>query len=293
MVSKLIPGKSARPGRALDHRSETEEEREMNKSNRNVWLIVAIIVVPLCCCLLAVVAAAAFFWARAPVISFDSGSRVTERTEQVLDVGEAASLQIQNFAGDVMVRNGQSGRISVTATKRAPNTGRLNNIDVNVSQAGNQVTIRTTRSGSLSNTSVTLDITVPAGTQLEIDTGAGDVQIDGVQGQITAHTGAGNVRAQNATGPVSLDAGAGNVDYAGDPQGSCSLSTGAGNITLRLPAGVAARVDLSTGIGNINLGGFNVQGSTGGRSVQGTIGSGAQASLTAHTGVGNVDLVRQ
>jgi DUF4097 and DUF4098 domain-containing protein YvlB len=273
--------------------SEKQQEKEMKRSNRNIWLIVAIVAVPLCCCLVAVVGAAAIFIARAPDISVTGGSRVTERTEQVLDVGEAPSLQVQNFAGDVVVHTGQSGRIDVTVTKHAPSSSRLNSIDVNVSQTGNRVTIRSTRSGSLSNTSVDVDVTVPADTRIELDTGAGNLEVDDVQGQITAHTGAGNVQARGAAGPVSLNAGAGDVDYAGDPQGSCSFSTGAGNITLRLPTGVAVEVDLSTGIGNVNLGGFNVQGNTGGRSVRGTIGSGAEAAITAHTGVGDVRLVRQ
>jgi hypothetical protein len=92
---------------------------------------------------------------------------------------------------------------------------------------------------------------------------------------------------------VSLDTGTGGIDYEGQPEGHCRFDTGAGGITLRLPADLEMELDLDTGAGSIDLGGFAVDGHVRRGEVKGRLGDGSQGSITADTGTGGIDLVRR
>ncbi len=249
----------------------------MQSRTRNVWIIVLLVLAALCCC--AVLAIAAVFgwvtnW------SFDyteierwGVARFTDEEVQTFEVGASPSLEVESFAGNIVVRQGTEGVIQVTATRHAPRTTSLNQIDIQYEEtsAGLHITSQLRRSG-LSNTYVEFDIAVPADTNLILDLGAGAVDISG---------GGGSAR-------VKL--GAGTIEYNGEPEGDCRFETGAGEIVLRLPADLNAEVDLDTGIGEVDITGFQVAGQvTRGRAV-GTIGRGGDLSIYAHTGAGRVEL---
>lgn len=269
----------------------------MERRNRNLWIIVAVIAVLLCICAVvtaALIAAGVGWFATAPVFQEGGIGRVTEATEGVYAVGPAPMLEIDNFAGDVTVRAGESGQIRVIVEKKAASSEGLDRIRVDLEERDNGLRIRTSRSSTrIATESVDIEVFVPDDARLTLDTGAGNVQVEGVQGEIWAHTGAGNVEVWGATGPITLETGAGNIDYDGQPQGDATFDTGAGNITLRLPADANLALDLETGIGDIDLGAFAVQGDTSGNDVQGTLGTGQGANLKAETGAGNIDLVQR
>jgi DUF4097 and DUF4098 domain-containing protein YvlB len=264
----------------------------MESKNRNVWIILAVIAVVLCCCVLAVAAAAVGLFATQPFEWAVSTSLQREHSEQTFAVGETPSLKIDSFAGDLTVRTGQSGVIRVAATKNARSRDDLDRIEVQVTERGGGLVIKTEKPSSLNSVSVDLEITAPAGTRLDAFTGAGDVDLTDITGGIDAHSGAGDLDVSGAAGTVHLDTGAGGIHYQGTPQGECRFETGAGDITLALPASPDVRVDLDTGIGDIDVD-FAVDGTVTRRDVQGVIGSGAQGTIYARTGAGNIDVVRR
>jgi hypothetical protein len=264
----------------------------MESKNRNVWIIVAVIVVVLCCCALAVAAAAVAWFTAQPLEWSWSSSLQSERSEEAFAVGDAPSLKIDNFAGNVTVRTGESGLIRVAATRKARSQNDLDRIEVEVSERDGGLVIKTEKPSAFGNASVELEITAPAGTRLDADTGAGNVDIDGITGEIDAHSGAGDMGVRGATGAARLDTGAGSIRYEGTPQGECRFETGAGNIKLTLPADLNVQVDLDSGVGNIDVD-FAVDGQVSKREVRGVIGSGAQGTIYAHTGAGNIDVVRR
>ena len=247
----------------------------MESKNRNIWIIVAVIVVALCCCALAVAAAGAAGWFLTQPMSWTASTSLqSEYSEESFSVGEVPKIHIDNFAGNVTVRTGPSGLVRVAATRRARSRPDLDRIEVEVSERDGGLVIKTEKPSTLSAASVDLEVTVPAGTRLEVDTGAGNVDIDDSSGPIDVHIGAGNIR------------------YQGAPQGECRFESGAGNITLILPADSNVRVDLQTGAGNIDVD-FAVDGRVTGQAVQGVIGSGAEGTIYAQIGAGNIDLLRR
>jgi DUF4097 and DUF4098 domain-containing protein YvlB len=270
----------------------------MDSKNRNVWIIVVVALVVLCCCAV-IVGAAAIFLVADRSVDFDRDfdwdlDRETQRIDETFEVGATPRLELDSFAGNVTVRVGESDTIRVVATKKARNRSSLDRIDIEWSEGEGELRIQARHSQrTATNMSVEFEITAPAGTRLDLDTGAGNMQIENMTGEIDAHTGAGNIETWGSAGPVSLDTGAGNITYQGKPQGDCTFDTGAGNITLRLSAEVDVEVDLDTGIGSIDVDDFDVVGQVSRGEVRGVIGSGDQGRIEAQTGAGNIDLVRR
>lgn len=300
----------------------------MEKNNRAVWVFVGIAVVLLVCCLIAAVAASLGGWFASRNWGGDlSLGQAQERLEESYPTGADPYLRIDNFAGAITVRAGQEGEIRVVVTKKGSSQRQVQDIRLERTPGDNGLEIRARKPSGLSNASVQFDITAPPGTRLELDTGAGNIDVRGfasqatihsgagsisvadfqglidldtgagsinitnVQGEIKAHTGAGSIDARDASGPARLDTGTGSIDYRGEPSGDCRFDSGTGSITLRLPAGLNAEVDLETGMGTVNVQ-FDVAGSVTKRDVQGTIGRGGDAVIRAHTGTGSIDVIR-
>jgi hypothetical protein len=267
----------------------------MKSRNRNVAIIVALVVVLACCCALAVAVAGVSialglqpFWEERSE-PFDLGALYREPVEQTFEVGEAPTLEITNFAGSVTVRAGESDVIRVKATKKASTASRLGQIEVEMAEQGGRVVIRARKLYDGDNVSVDLEITAPASTRLKVDSGAGTIKVRDLAGQVDARSGAGTIAVNGTSGPVRLSLGAGEITYSGTPAGACTFQTGAGNISLRLPAGSNVEVDLGTAMGAVTVG-LPVEGRVTVRQVQGVIGDGRQGSITAHTGVGTIFL---
>ncbi len=271
----------------------------MKSKNRNLWIILAVVVVVLCCCMLMVAAGGAGwfatqsrYWTGVDSDWSGSTSLQRERSDETYAVGDAPSLKIDNFAGNVIVRTGQSGAIEVAATRQARSRDDLARIEVEVSERDGGLVIRTKAPSGVSKASVELEITAPAGTSLAASTGAGNVETDDITGEIDVHSGAGNLEVRGAAGCARLDTGAGNIDYQGTPQGKCRFESGAGNITLALSANPNVQVDLETRIGDIDVD-YAVDGQVTNQKVQGVIGSGDEGTIYSRTGAGNIDVVRR
>ena len=272
-------------------------ERTNPNRNRNIWIIViAVVVALLLCCLL--IGGIVVLAGRLGIIALrDVGitpAMVSEQTEQVFDVEPGATLEVDNFAGNIRVSTGATGQMQVIVTRRAAGTAELDRVQVSINDAANGLQIRTTQPPGVTRSwSVEFDITVPPDTVRDLDTGAGNIIVDDVEGEIAGRTGAGNVTVRGATAAVTLRTGAGNIDYQGDPSGINTFDSGAGNITLRLPAGADVELDLDTSVGNIELGGFEVDGDVSRTRVTGVIGTGEDAVIEAGASVGNVVLVQR
>jgi DUF4097 and DUF4098 domain-containing protein YvlB len=269
---------------------------ESKNVNRNVWIVVAIVLALACACVcLVALGGAALYLVTQPVTqSYEFGGAHEQRIVRAFEAGEETTLDLATFAGSITVRAGAEDAIGVVAIKRVRQDRDMALIDVEMEQQPGQLVIRATRAQTLavSNVSVDFEITAPPGTRLELRTAAGNIDVRGVQGGVRAHSGAGSIDVRAVSGAARLDVGAGDVHYEGQPAGSCSFETGAGNVRLRVPADTDAQVDLSTGVGRVSVG-WDVKGQVSPRHVEGTIGDGSQADIQAHTGVGNVTLERR
>jgi hypothetical protein len=222
-----------------------------------------------------------------PRIAYD-----TERIEKSFEVGAEPSLEVDNFAGTVTIRAQEGNSIEVVATKRAQSTRDLDRIQVEMEQQPGKLVIHTQKPNTQDNATVKLEIAAPPGTRLVMRSGAGTVDVRGIQASLEVWNGAGTVTIHDAAGPVVARTGAGTIEYLGRPEGECGFWSGAGTIVLRVPEDVALKVDLSSSLGGV-YSGFGVSGQVSMRSIRGNIGTGEDAKITARSEVGTVTLDRQ
>ncbi len=268
----------------------------MESKNRNRWIIVVAVLLIACCCALALAVGVAGWLTRQYTDTWNEplnlGRLQQERIQETFEVSDAPSLEITNFAGSVRIQAGEGNVVQVVAIKKASSQSRLDRIEFAWTAASDRVVIKTRKLFNDGNASVELEITAPAASQVQVNTGAGEVNVRDISGQLDVRSGAGTVDVRSAQGPTRVNLGAGQILYEGTPRGDCSFRTGAGEITLRLPPSPQVRIDLGTALGSVDVD-FDVDGRVSPRSAEGLIGDGSQGTIYAHTGVGGVHIRRQ
>jgi DUF4097 and DUF4098 domain-containing protein YvlB len=107
-------------------------------------------------------------------------------------------------------------------------------------------------SGSHSgNSSWTL--TVPDNTRLNLNTGSGDVTIDGLTADVKSNLGSGDIELTSVKGKLDFNTGSGSIGL-NDVNGDISLNTGSGDITAAEGTG---DFSFNAGSGNIKLNKMN------------------------------------
>jgi DUF4097 and DUF4098 domain-containing protein YvlB len=199
--------------------------------------------------------------------------------QKTLQVSGAADLQINTHSGDISIRPGTAGTISITGrihvgdawlmglgSKRTEEVTEIEN-NPPIQQSGNSVRIDYVNHR---NISIDYEIIAPPDTKVrtrsgsgdqtiegmragvDVETGSGDVKLNDLAGDIRIHTGSGNVQAREAAGPFEARAGSGDITIEEKSKGDVRLETGSGNIEAR---GVDGGFNASTGSGDVRVDG--------------------------------------
>ncbi len=142
----------------------------------------------------------------------------------------------ETVAGNIHVQQGGSS-LDIQANKQSGWFDDPNNIQVNIQQSGNTLTVNTDAGGGgfLSDRSVDFTITVPQNANLDLQTGSGDISVNNVNGLATLTTNSGNISAtgDNFTANSSLQTTSGDVQTSRDVLGDkTAISTASGDIHL-------------------------------------------------------------
>jgi DUF4097 and DUF4098 domain-containing protein YvlB len=213
--------------------------------------------------------------------------------EKTLQVSGPVELEVQTHAGDITVRSGPAGTVSIRGKIYVGDRWLLGGRHADVSdieqnppvrQEGNSIHIDYVNAHDIS---VDYEITVPSDTTLRTHSGSGDQTVEGTNGNVDLQSGSGDVRLSRLTGEIHLQTGSGNV-RAHEISGPVRGGAGSGDIELEETG--TGNVDLHTGSGNITARG--VQGG-----LRADAGSGditAEGSMTGawevRTGSGNVHI---
>ena len=183
-------------------------------------------------------------------------------------------------------------------------------VEISLEPSGNALTVKIKKPTLLMNKSVgvSLDITVPNQTNLELGTHNGAVVITNIAGQVRATSHNGKVTTERVSGGTELETHNGSItcrQTAGDaklrthngsvkafyaeaasPVCNISIVTSNGSIELTAPPDLSARVEASTHNGSINTDlPITVSGKVSKRKLTGTIGSGeGRLRLETHNG---------
>jgi Toastrack DUF4097 len=231
---------------------------------------------------LAVLFASTVVYASTPQGTFD----------RTLQVSGPVDLEVLTHSGDITIRAGSSGSVSIHGKifvgdrwLRGNRQGDVNQIMQNppIRQEGNS--IRIDYLTDMHDISVDYEITVPTDTTIRAHSGSGDQIIEGTHGNVDVQAGSGDLKLSNLTGEVRLQTGSGNVrarEIAGPVRG------GAGSGDIEVEETGQGDVDLHTGSGNINVrgiqGAFRCEAGSGDITAEGT----QSGAWEIRTGSGNV-----
>ena len=130
---------------------------------------------------------------------------------------------------------------------------------------------------------------------VEVASGSGNIDVAGATRSVEVEVGAGNINLRNLRGEVEAKTGAGNVTayISQQPEGDSELESGAGNVTVFLGSSIAVNVEAESGMGAASTDfPLEVEGKWMSKSFEGEV-NGGGPDLYLRSGVGNVALKRR
>jgi hypothetical protein len=158
----------------------------------------------------------------------------------------APDLNLTTFGGAIDIRGWDRPEVRVEIEKRGSDKALLDQIEVVADQKGNQIVVEARRPSSKKyafgmletvTRSAKLTASVPAGSNLTLATGDGNITIERVKGRLELRTRDGAINGLDISGDISARTDNGNVRME-SIDGRCDVVTGDGAITL------AGRLDL-------------------------------------------------
>src|SRR5712692_9451821 len=162
--------------------------------------------------------------------------------DRTLKVTGAVDLSVSTGSGQITVRKGGAGTVSIHGTIRASNGWHLSDSEIEsrvrtleqnppITQEGNTIRVGHVDDNELlRNISISYEITAPEETRLRSETGSGGTSIAGIRGPIEASTGSGNMSIENADAEVTASTGSGEIDLR-NIKGNLRATTGSGHIS--------------------------------------------------------------
>jgi hypothetical protein len=167
-------------------------------------------------------------------------------------------VNLTTFRGAIDIRGWDRPEVRVEVEKRGSDKALLDQIDVLADQKGNTITLEARRPSSKKyafgmletvSRSAKLTASVPAGSNLTLSTGDGNITIERVKGRIELRTTEGTINGLDISGDISARTDVGNVRME-SIDGRCDIVTGDGSVT------VGGRLDLlraRTGDGSLTV----------------------------------------
>jgi hypothetical protein len=284
---------------------------------RTVWIIVVVVLLLLCCCAATVVGVGVGLgflpWRYQGSWDFDwddlnvPGVEVTATVQESFVVAGATLLDVECPVCNVQIGGRGGDRVEIEATKHAWSGSRsaaerqLDRIDVSLTQQGERILVKVdmpqlSEPGFGKRANVDLEITVPEQTDLKVDLDVGDMEIEGVEGQVDIQAAVGLVDLKNVVVRDSLKVrtDVARIRFEGPLSAGAlyDIRSDVGDIALTLPASSSFEVDAESNVGAVTCD-FAVRGREGrkdfiGGRIEGTVGESPTAELRLQSDVGSI-----
>jgi len=244
-----------------------------------------------------------------------ASSAAAQDFQKSYQLGPNGSIRIENVSGNIQIAGYDGSAVTVSAFKEGRDRDQ---VEVEDLSTGDRVALRARYPENCRrcNASLRFEVRVPRSSRLNFDkittasgdisatdvagrlklnTASGDITLQNAGGEIEVATASGNLKVTNASGTVSAASASGDVDVEiARLEGTRDLrfSSASGDVRVRLPNDLDARVSLATASGNIETD-FPIevkrQEYGPGVTARGQLGSGAR-SLRVSTASGDVSL---
>lgn len=233
----------------------------LSRPVRRLWLLAGAAVT-----VLLIGATGSFLWGRMAATASVGPAQVQVQTQAY--TGQPQALVIQLASGDVTLRRGPAGRITV----RRRLQWSVSKPVVHEHWDGQVLNVRQDCPAGPFNRNCDTDytLTVPPGVTVGAFTGSGTIVVAGITGQLNLMAGSGDITASGAAGQVQAQTGSGNVTVTGarsaqvmasSDSGDVALAfaseprlvrahSASGNVTVLVPSGASYNVQAGTASGN-------------------------------------------
>jgi putative adhesin len=222
---------------------------------------------------------------------------------QIFEVNGTPTVVISDDSGTIHVLTSSSPtNVTVQATNNDRFFNNSNDVQLATSRVGNTIKASVPDNGQ---GSADITVTVPQNSNLQLTTGSGGIQVNGIRGQMTLATNEGDVQMTNdaLSGQSKIMTTDGDINFNGtiDTSGTYQFQSGSGSITVTVPGTSAFHLHALTKAGAINHNDFPgviVQNNEPGPGSQanGDVGGNSQGqgpAVTITTGSGNISLNQQ
>ena len=205
--------------------------------------------------------------------------------EHTVTAAADGSVTIDNVSGSVVVTGWDRNEVQITGT-----LGR-NVEELRVEAEGGNVDIEVelpSRSRN-SNTSAHLEVKIPRGAELEVETVSAEITVDGADGDLTTESVSGSVEISGNPESVDVETVSGNVEIDAE-EAEVSVESVSGNVKVR---GVARRLDVETVSGRVDVTGeglteADIENVSGNIVVEASLANGGDLDVSSHSG--NVEI---
>jgi DUF4097 and DUF4098 domain-containing protein YvlB len=213
--------------------------------------------------------------------------------DRSFQVSGPVDLEVLTRSGDITVRAGSSGSVSIHAKIHSGNSWFFGDQKPQVQELQNNPPIRQNGNSiridyvNLRNISVDYEIMVPEDTTVRAHTGSGDQTVEGVRGNTDLESGSGDLRLARLTGDLHFQTASGNV-RARQISGPAKVKVASGDIEIEEVG--SGDIDVRSSSGNITVHGINggFRAETGSGDIRG---EGTPKNMwSLRTGSGNVTL---
>jgi len=208
---------------------------------------------------------------------WDASARAAEGSfERTLSVSGPVEMDVSTGSGSIEIREEGSGKVHIRGRIRSSNgwftssrrtEERIRALEENppIEQNGNYIRIGHIRDRDLRrNISISYEITVPAETKLDSNSGSGSQRIRGISGPLEANAGSGSLTIEEIENGVDADTGSGSIDIR-SVSGGVIADAGSGSVVLE---DVSGHIEVETGSGGVRInrarGSLDVQTGSGG-----------------------------
>jgi DUF4097 and DUF4098 domain-containing protein YvlB len=172
---------------------------------------------------------------------------LTQVESKTFSVAGSPRVNVVTFDGAVTVRGWDNPQVQYTATMRGGDEQELKQLAVQTEQQGSSVSIIARSQESKGTAS--LEVYVPRNSTLHVSSQDGELNLEGVSGELTLRTGDGSIKVTKAGGQLQVNTGDGEIEIDSF-EGQVDARTGDGAISLD---GKFTDLAARTGDGNISL----------------------------------------
>lgn len=194
--------------------------------------------------------------------------------QKTYELGAGGSVEIANVSGDVNLTGYEGSAVVVSAYKEGRDREQ---VEVEDNSTQGRVVLRAKYPNNCNcDASVRFEVRVPRSGNISFDkistasgnvkaegftgrvhlsTASGNVTLRGVSGEIKASSASGNVSVAEATGMVNASTASGDVEVEltrVDGDGDMRFSSASGDVHVRMPSNINARVSMSSASGDID-----------------------------------------